>query len=165
MSSLLSKTSATTRYYFFSFVGFLVLWFSLMLLGVQFVNLVFFMTGFVWHFALLAPGLKEKVLASKQKYSFLSVMVRVNYYLQLFINIKRFPFTTSIVRAISPLLFTLVLLVFGGAGNLLFTLLGSLCFEVIYHFVKPILGEVNPSLNKVDPEIPPAIPSEEKNHE
>jgi hypothetical protein len=165
MSSLLSKTSTTTRYYFFSFVGFLILWFLLIFLAVQFVNLIFFMTAYVWHFALLAPGLREKVLASKQKYSFLSVMIRVNYYLQLFIIIKRLPYSTSIIRAISPFIFTLILLVFGGNGNLLFTLIGSLCFEVIYHLVKPFLGQINPSLNKVDQDIPPAIPNEEKNHE
>lgn len=165
MKSLLSKTSALTRYYFFSFIGFLIFWSLLLVTGVAFVNLVFFMTGYVWHFALLAPGLKEKALASKHKYSFLSVIVRCNYYLQLFINIKRVPYSTSVVRAISPFIFTFCLLVFGGSGNLFFTLIGSLCFEVIYHFTKNVVGEVNPSVNIVDQDIPPVIPSEEKTHE
>ena len=157
------KVSALSRYYFFSFIGLVLIWLLLALLNVNFLDIVFFVTAFVWHFSLLAPGLKEKVLATNQKYSFITVMVRVNHYLQLFINLKKIPHSSAFIRAISPFLFCLFLLVFGGSGNLLFTLLGSACFEVLYLVIRRFLGETfSPLLHTDGPEIPPTIPHEEK---
>ena len=157
------KVSALSRYYFFSFVTLAIIWLVLSLMDVNFLDIVFFVTAFVWHFSLLAPGLKEKILATNQKYSFISVMVRVNHYLQLFINLKKVPHSSAFVRAISPFLFCLFLLVFGGCGNLLFTLLGSLCFEILYLVIRKYIGEApSPLLHTDGPEIPPTIQHEEK---
>ena len=94
------KVSPLSRYYFFSFITLAVIWLVLSLFNVNFLDIVFFVTAFVWHFSLLAPGLKEKVLATNQKYSFISVMVRVNHYLQLFINLKKVPHSSAFVRAV-----------------------------------------------------------------
>lgn len=157
-----NKLSELSRYYLVSLINLVVCTGILFLLQVAFINVIFFITAFVWHFALLTPHLKDKVMTNNHKFSFISVVVRINYYLQLFINLKRLPFGSSFVRALSPLAFSFLLLVLGGAGNLLFTLLGSFCFEVIYLLT---YKKFNHSISSSDLDSPPAIPTEEKLHE
>ena len=53
--------------------------------------------------------------------------------------------------------FTLILMVVGGSGNVLFTLLGSVCFEATHYF----LNKKTTLKPQDDSEIPPAIPSAE----
>lgn len=161
MSKIWNRLSALARYYLISMISFFICWSLLTIFNVEFLNTLFFMTSYVWHFTLLTPGLKEKMLTKKQRFSFINVVVRTNYYLQLFIKIKKDPFGSSIIRALSPMLFTLILMVVGGSGNILFTLLGSLSFEVTHYF----LTKKSTSRLPDDSEIPPAIPSVESFHE
>ncbi len=160
----MGKITDLTKYYAISFSGAILFWFAMILVNAEFVDLIFFMTAYVWHFALLAPGLKEKILSSKQKYSFLSIIIRLNHYLQLFINLKKLPYTSSFIRALSPLLFTLLLLMSGGGGNLLFTILGSAIFEIIAATTRRFYKS-NPSSQIIDQEILPEIPTAENSHE
>lgn len=132
MKNVWIKLSDLSRYYLINFCSFLICWSMLYLVKVEFLNCLFFTTSFVWHFTLLTPGIREKIMNKKQRFSFINVIVRSNYYLQLFIKIKNFKYSPSFVRALSPLAFTSILVVAGGSGNLLFTLLGSVVFEVIY---------------------------------
>ncbi len=155
---ILTKQS---RYYLISFITAALFWLLFYFLDVEFINISFFIMAFFWHFALLAPGVREKVIVQKTRFSFLSLALKFNYYLQMFIPSQKIPFGPSVVRAISPLLFSFLLMVAGGVGNLLFTLLGSLIFEVIYLR----LHRVTTQVNKDDPEIPPAIPNAENIHE
>lgn len=161
MKGLWGKLSILARYYIISMFSFFICWSIFSLLHIEFLNTLFFMTSYVWHFTLLTPGLKEKMIIQKQRYSFINVVVRVNYYLQLFIKIEKFPFGPSIVRAISPLSFTFILMVVGGSGNMLFTLLGSVCFEMTHYFLNKKTTLKRPD----DLEIPPEIPSAESFHE
>lgn len=161
MKNLGGKLSVLTRYYLISMITFLISWGALWLFKVEFVNNLFFITSYVWHFTLLTPGLKEKMLIQKQRLSFINVVVRVNYYLQLFIKIDRFSFGPSIIRAISPLVFTSLLLIVGGSGNILFTILGSVMFEAAQF----LLNKKPTSTPLSDVEIPPAIPNAENSHE
>lgn len=164
MKFSLGKVTDLTKYYAISFSGAVLFWFALMVMNAEFVDLIFFMTAYVWHFALLAPGLKEKNLSSKQKFSFLSIIIRMNHYLQLFINFKTIPYASAFIRALSPLLFTLLLLISGGGGNLIFTVLGSTIFEIIYITTKRFY-KTNPSLQINDREILPETPSAGNFHE
>ena len=102
------------------------------------------------------------MLIHKTRYSFLSVVVRVNYYLQLFIKIDRVPNGAGIVRAILPLVFTSFLKVMGGSGNILYALLGSFCFEATHFFIN---RKKTTSVLPDDQEIPPTIPNVESFHE
>lgn len=140
--------------------SFFICWSVLYFLRLEFLNILFFMTSFVWHFTLLTPGLKEKMLIQKQRFSFINVVVRINYYLQLFIKIKK-PFGPSLIRAFSPLLFSLLLVVAGGSGNVLFTILGSVAFETAHHMITKKTTSAPPD----DFETPPAIPSVRNSHE
>jgi len=158
-----NQLSEVSKYYFIFLVTIVLTWAILTLLNIEFLNQIFFIMAFVWHFALLTPGLKQKVLTSYHRLSFLSVVIRLDHYLHLFIRIKKWPFQASLIRAISPLSFTFILFVLGGNGNILFTLLGSLFFESIYLSVYK--KWTIPLEHKDDPEIPPAIPSEEINRE
>jgi hypothetical protein len=162
-----NKLSILSKYYIVSFAN-LAVWYGLIsLIGVYFVDQIFFLTAFVWHFALQTPGLREKVMTNHHKLSFLAVIVRLNHYLQIFINIKRLPYASSFIRAISPVLFTLLLFLLGGHGNVLFTLIGSFCFEVVYVYVKKrtdFFG-VSPLAHTGGPDTPPTIPNVEKTHE
>lgn len=157
MKQLWGKLSVLSRYYIISMANFIICWSLLFILRIENINILFFMTSYVWHFTLLTPGLKEQIFTKKQRFSFINVVVRVNYYLQLFIKIERFPFGPSLVRAISPCLFSVLLVVAGGSGNVLFTFFGSLAFEAVHYFSTRKTTVVPPS----DVETPPAIPSAE----
>lgn len=161
MRTIWGKLSLLSQYYAISIFSFLLWWTVFAVLKIEFINTLFFVTSFVWHFTLLTPGLKEKMLTKKQRFSFINVVVRTNYYLQLFIKIKRFSFGASLVRALSPLFFTLLLVIAGGSGNVLFTILGSVAFETSHYLLTRKFNEVLPG----DAEIPPAIPNEEKSPE
>jgi hypothetical protein len=154
------KFSLSSKYYFMSIVLGLLSWVILLLVKIDFINIIFFNLAFIWHFALMAPEMKEHAIRGKSKYSLMSLVYKSNFYLQMFIRFNKIKYTSSIVRAISPFLFTFFLLIVGGSGNLLFTLLGSFIFEVFYLklFIK-IKDHVD------DLEIPPVIPSEEKSPE
>jgi hypothetical protein len=157
MKKIWDRLSVLSKYYFTSMISFFLCWGILTLIGLDFLNTLLFILAFIWHFTLLTPGLKEKVIISKQRFSFLSVVVRINYYLQLFIKIDKFRFGPSIIRAISPVLFVLLLKVAGGNGNVLFALLGSVSFEFFYRLIIKKSISAQPS----DLETPPMIPSEE----
>ena len=165
MKKLWVNLSLLARYYLVSMISFFICWSIFSILNIEFLNSLFFMMSYVWHFTLLTPGLKEKMLTQKQRFSFINVVVRTNYYLQLFIKIKRFSFGPSIVRAISPMVFTLILMVAGGSGNILFTLLGSICFEATHYFLSKDSQSKTTLIPLGDSEIPPRIPSAESFHE
>lgn len=160
-----NKLSILARYYLISFIN-LSLWSRvLLLLNVEFINMIFFLTAFIWHFALQTPGLKEKVMTNHHRLSFLAVVVRMNHYLQIFINLKKVPFASSFIRTLSPAMFIFLLFILGGSGNILFAFLGSFCFEVVYLVYKKqtsdlILGSL---VNTVETDTPPMIPNTE-NH-
>ena len=136
------KFSVNTKYYFFSIVFGLIFWLVLSLLNVEFINAIFFTMAYIWHFAFLAPEMKDYALKSKNKFSLLTVVFKLNFYLQMFIRYEAFPYTSSFVRAVSPLLFTFVLYLFGGSGNLLFAFLGSIVFELVYfNVLKKIISK------------------------
>ena len=159
--------SILSKYYIISFTNLAVCFGIISLINVNFVDQIFFLTAFVWHFSLQTPGLREKVMTNHHKLSFLAVVVRLNHYLQIFINIKKLPYASSFIRAISPALFTFLLFILGGHGNIILTLLGSLCFEVVYVIVKKktdFFG-VNPLVHTGDQDTPPAIPNVKKNLE
>ncbi len=158
-----SQLTEVSKYYLVFLVTVILSWGLLSLFNIEFLNQIFFLMAFVWHFALMTPSLKQKVLTSYHRLSFLAVVVRIDHYLHLFIKLKKVPFEASFIRSFSPLFFTFILFVLGGNGNLLFTLLGSLLFEVIY--LSLYKKWTSPLVSKDDLEIPPAIPSEEINHE
>ena len=119
--------------------------------------------SYIWHLALTLPGLKERVLVSYHRLSFLSVIIRLNHYLQMFIKLKNIPYQSSLIRMISPLIFTLIISILIGQGSVFFTLLGSIAFEVIYVFVTKNSLTPLSGLNVQD--TPPKIQSEEISHE
>ncbi len=162
-----NKLSVQAQYYIISFLGIGVCWGILSLTQVQFINIVFFMTAYIWHFSLVTPGLKEKVMLSHHRLSFLAIVVRVNHYLQIFINLKKLPYASSFIRALSPGLFTFMLFILGGTGNILFTILGSFIFEVIYIFMKKKTNIFHSSLleHRENLDTAPMIPNAEKSHE
>jgi hypothetical protein len=149
------KLSELGRYYLISFVTAAIFWLAFLAIDIQLVNVVFFILAFIWHFTLLAPGIREKVLTQNKRFSFLSVIIRANYYLQLFLPAHKISHGAALVRAISPMFFSFLLFSVGGTGNLFFTLLGSFIFELLY-----LVMNKKPKEHKDDQETPPAIPSE-----
>lgn len=161
MKNVWGKLSPLAQYYSITMFSFFIWWTVLYFLKIEFINILFFITSFVWHFTLLTPGLKEKMLTQKQRFSFINVVVRINYYLQLFIKIKKTEFGPSIVRALSPLIFTSLLVIAGGSGNVIFTIMGSIAFEAAHYLMTKKTTSTPPD----DSEIPPTIPSAENSHE
>lgn len=130
------------HYYLFHFVIMGAFFLGTLLVDFSFPNAVFFLLAYAWHFTLETPGAKEMWVKSKKRYSFVAMVFRFNHYLQIYaIQFEnKFPafirrFRPSIVRSLSPLLFAVILLFFGGHGNLFFVLLGSLFFEGARHFL------------------------------
>lgn len=160
--------SLITKFYFFYLILLIMSWGILSLLGFEFFNIIFFITAFVWHFTLTLPGLRDKVLTRYHRLSFLSVVVRLNHYLQIFINLKSNKYASSIIRSISPLLFNLLIYLIGGYESIFFTLLGSFVFEFSFLFLyKKIIDReiLTPLVDTKTEEIPPMIPTEESSHE
>lgn len=160
------KITERSKYYFFTFSILMVWWGVFTIIELPFSDLFFFLTAYIWHLALVTPGLRDTVLRTHGKLSFLGLMVRLNYYLQLFINFKNLAYAPSFIRAISPLLFTLVLYVLGGSASVVYTIFGSLVFEVTYFFYKKIYKQERTNLleRKVNPETPKEKMSEETSH-
>jgi hypothetical protein len=161
MKNIWDLFSELSRYYIKSMLSFLLFWIILVVLKIDYLNIVFFILTYIWHFTLLTPGLKEKMLVRKQRFSFLNVIIRINYYLQLFIKIKNVPFGPALVRSISPLLFIFILMTAGGNGNFIFAVLGSFSFEMSYYLTNRKIISTPPN----DQEMPPAIPNAESFHE
>lgn len=163
MKKFLDYLSPLARYYVKYILSFLIFFGILNLLGIYYNDQMFFIVTYIWHFTLMTPGLKEKMLTKKQRFSFLNVIVRINYYLQLFIKTDKVPFGIgpSLVRSISPLLFIFILKVVGGNGNMIFAFLGCAAFESIYWFTEKKATSTPPG----DPEIPPEIPNAEISRE
>ena len=171
MKKLWNKLSLLSRYYIVTGLTFVVVWSVFSLLEIEFVDNLFFTTTYIWHFSLATPGLREKVMASSHKMSFISLVVRVNYYLQLFIRFEKIPYRPSLIRAFSPLLFILLLKVIGGRGNILFGLMSSLIFESVYlyadkrnHFhgsLFPATTSTSPAVAEMTPISPPSEKSPE----
>lgn len=132
---LLKTLENRSLYYFVSLFMAIVYWLLLTLIDLDFVNIVFFLLAYIWNFSLLVPGALEYAFKSKSKLSLYVIAIKFNYYLSLFTKKYEFKFHNSIVRSISPALFTLLLLLIGGSGNVLFALLGSLIFEVTNLFI------------------------------
>ncbi len=111
------------------------------------INIVFFMLAYTWHFTLETPGARDVWLKSKKRYSFVAIIFKLNHYLQVYsVHLeKKLPnffmrYKSSIVRSVSPMAFCIVLLFFGGSGNIFFVLLGSLIFEMCQALFKLSLG-------------------------
>lgn len=160
------KLSERSKYYFFTFSMLMVWWGVFTIIELPFNELFFFATAYLWHLALVTPGLRDTVMRTHGKLSFLGMMVRLNYYLQLFINFKKLPFASSFIRAISPLLFAMLLYILGGSASVVYTVFGSLVFEVTYFFYKKIYKIEKISLlgSKDDQETQKENLSEETSH-
>ncbi len=171
MKTIWSKLSLLSRYYIVTGLTFVVLWSLMSLLQIDFIENLFFTTTYIWHFTLATPGIREKVMTSSHKMSFISVVVRVNYYLQLFIRSEKIPYRTSVIRAFSPLLFILFLKVIGGRGNIMFGLMSSLIFEAVYLYADKKIhfqGNLFSAPIATSPTAPETIqvnPPAEKSHE
>lgn len=126
------KISYNLKYYLISIVLGVIFWLAFSLIKTEFINIIFFFMAYIWHFSLVAPEMKEYALRNKKGLSLLTLVYKANFYLQMFIRVEKIKYTASVVRAISPLVFTFFLFVAGGSGNLIFTLLGSFIFELIY---------------------------------
>lgn len=163
MKKIWAYLSPLAQYYVKYILSFLFFFGILNLLNIFYNDQMFFIVTYIWHFTLMTPGLKEKMLTKKQRFSFLNVIVRINYYLQLFIKTDKVPFGLgpSLVRAISPLLFIFILKVVGGNGNMIFALLGCAAFEAVYLFTNKKIISAPPG----DPETPPEIPNAEISRE
>lgn len=125
-------------YYSIHFSVLILMLILFQLLNLLFENQIFFIMAYVWHFTLLTPGARELMLKSNRKYSFISIIFKLNHYLQIaFVSIQhKFPqsivaIKASLLRAVSPFLFCGILIFFGGRGDLVFVVLGSFLFELI----------------------------------
>jgi hypothetical protein len=130
----LFSLSNVARYYLFSLLLLMLISFVFYVTDVGYNYFIFFILSYVWHFALAMPDLKRKVLTTYHKLSFLSVIIRFDHYLHVFIPNKGNRILRSFITSISPLCFALMLSIFSNSVSFVFTILGSIVFEVFRLF-------------------------------
>lgn len=123
------KTSALTRYYLIYLIEIILIWGVMSLVGIDFYFIIFLMVGFVWPMTLMTPRLKDKVHQTGGRFSFLTVVYKLNHFLQMLINKKNIWYVSSVIRLISPLLFIALINIFGGNGEFLPIFIGWFLFE------------------------------------
>ena len=102
----------------------------LYLLGTSWFSILFFFVSYAWAFALLTPNFNQKVLSRKYRYSFLRLVLNVNVFFQ---DLLSGIIPSSFIRVFSPFSFCLIMFMIASySGNLIFSVLGSLVFDVIY---------------------------------
>ncbi|WP_372653502.1 hypothetical protein [Halobacteriovorax sp.] len=117
------------------FVLTLVLWFS----SISFQTLNYILLGFCWSLTVHAPSLKEKLELKKYKFSLLRFVFGFDKFLSSFS--ENF-YLKSLLRALPPILLSLLCFLISLEGIFFASLLGSIYFEVIfnrekiYNFIK-----------------------------
>lgn len=154
------KLNFKVKYYLVSIMTLIIAWAIWSFFDFEFINLIFFTMAFIWHFTLLAPEMLDFTFKRKDRFSLITIVYKLNFYLQAIASIKQIPFKKALIRSISPILFSVLLVFFGGSGNLFFSVLGSFIFEFVYSLLLKFSREKGG-----DFEIPPTIPSEETFHE
>ncbi len=134
--SFFNNLSNVSRYYFLTLVLLILLWLFFLLFNLNYAYFCFFTLSFIWHFTLMMPGLKQQVMSRYHKLSFLSVIIRLDHYLHLFLPTQGNVFLSTVVRAISPNVFAIVLSSFSNNVSYVATLLGSFVFELYFYFLK-----------------------------
>lgn len=135
------KTSALTRYYLIYLIEIVLIWGVMSLVGIDFYFIIFLMVGFVWPMTLMTPRLKDKVYQTGGRFSFLTVVYKLNHFLQMLINKKNIWYVSSLIRLISPLLFIVLVNIFGGNGEFLPIFIGWFLFEVSHFGFKRFYQE------------------------
>jgi hypothetical protein len=99
-------------------------------------NTLFFTLGFSWNMAIVTPGLEERSAEGKYRFSFLRFVITINNYLKQLLSTW---ISKSLIRTISPLLFSFSLSLITSDGYFVLSIVGSLSFEFIYYFSKEYL--------------------------
>lgn len=104
------------------------------LTNVSLLNMMFYFTAFIWNFAVYTPGVRTKLRDTRRyKYSFLKTIVKLEQILRLKVkqNLKiKSYWAEALFRSLIPFSFFLALFLLLGVGNILFSTLGLLTFEV-----------------------------------
>lgn len=104
------------------------------LFNVSLLNTMFYFTAFIWNFAIYTPGVRSKLRDSRRyRYSFLKTIVKLEQALRLKVkqNLKIRKYgVDALSRSLIPFLFFLTLFLLLGVGNILFSILGLLTFEI-----------------------------------
>lgn len=107
-------------------------------LGGGFLNQLFFMVACFWPFTMLYPGLNEKVMSRKYRFSTMRLFFWYNSLFAGFVK-KESPYGLKILfRGLPPVTLLLLAHLTSGAGNLLFVFGGFFLFELCHYFVHKI---------------------------
>jgi len=102
------------------------------LVGVFFINQLFFLTCFIWPLTIMSPGVFERISDVRYKYSFLGIMFKTY---QRIDNLNDKDYFRYFSRNIFPLAFTFVIFLVSSPSNFGFAILGTVGFELYYKFV------------------------------
>jgi hypothetical protein len=120
------------------------------LLNFTFYNKIYFMLAFVWHFYMCFPGLEKRLEQRQYRFSLVKFAFVLNKKIH---NLFKKPMDhkfSYLIRFLSPLVFTLTVLLLTKSGNPLFCLAGSTVYEVTFCLVnkfnksgRPLFSEEN----------------------
>jgi len=123
------------RYYLYVFPAYFVFLVLCLFFRLSFSILLFVSLGYVWCLALCVPGILEKMKESKLRFSFFSMIVRLNDVIQEKIPIKNNRLLSSLGRSVQPLVFSILMSTVSDEPLFLWTILGVLSFELYYSLV------------------------------
>lgn len=127
-------------YYSWGIPSIICVSFLLAFIEIELIDILYYISGFSWNYALNAPKIRKKVAKYKYRFSFIKFLYKFNRLLDLkILVIVKNKFNSPTVlklyylhRIFIPVLFLLIIFLISGLGNPLYALLGSLIFEVLY---------------------------------
>ena len=128
------------NFYFFHFIPFLIHILIFYFLGVTSWYISLFILGYSWNLLFLTPGLEERVLSKKYKYSFIRLCYLVNQFISRRLRVENRPIMGILGRSLGPFFLAFIFVILLGIkSHNLFILWGSMVCEVLNFFWKNLL--------------------------
>lgn len=124
------------RYYLFMLVPLLLFALILIFFGVGHFEICLFLTTVLFPITIATPGLKEKVLDQKYKFSVLRLFFKVQYLIDRKLKETSPWWLKSFHRLFLSFLFASFLFILSPSVNLFYFVLGCLWWEAFYRFNK-----------------------------
>ncbi|MDD0854425.1 hypothetical protein HBN50_15035 [Halobacteriovorax sp. GB3] len=128
-----------TKYYFKGLLPFFICALILEFTTLGLMNKLYLYLGYLWPYALSTPGLREKILLRKYRFSFLRLSLRLDEILGRMI--PHFQLKREVVQGLLPFIYCLILFFVSFEGIPLLSIIGSILIALMQRFVIGDLGE------------------------
>jgi hypothetical protein len=120
----MSHLSRLNRYYVYGMPFSLIVIIFLFFLKVEVVAIGLCTIGFFWGYSLYTPGLKEKILKKRNRFSFITLSFHFYQLIKGLLPCERWPFLLAFARVSMPLILSFIFYFISREANPLYTVLG-----------------------------------------